>query len=110
MREMKTYKDRLKTYISEDEIYKKYKKGETNFNDFDKFCIQHCIDIEEILQDNQILRIKASARETEYYKLKEVIDKAIEYIKEKQKIQYKFALSHIECDDLLQILEDKEGK
>ena len=41
-------------------------------------------------------------------KQKEVIDKAIEYIKEKQKIQYKFALSHIECDDLLQILEDKE--
>lgn len=40
--------------------------------------------------------------------LKEVIDKAIEYIKEKQKIQYKFALSHIECDDLLQILQDKE--
>lgn len=40
--------------------------------------------------------------------LKEVIDKAIEYIKEKQKIQYKFALSQIECDDLLQILEDKE--
>ena len=41
-------------------------------------------------------------------KQQEVIDKAIEYIKEKQKIQYKFALSHIECDDLLQILEDKE--
>lgn len=37
--------------------------------------------------------------------LKEVIDKAIEYIKEKQKIQYKFALSYIECDDLLQILD-----
>ena len=37
---------------------------------------------------------------------KEVIDKAIEYIKEKQKIQYKFALSHIECDDLLQTLEE----
>lgn len=41
-------------------------------------------------------------------KQKEVIDKAIKYIKEKQKIQYKFALSHIECDDLLEILEDKE--
>ena len=78
MRETKTYKDRLRTYISEDEVYQKYKKGETNFNDFDKFCIQHCADIEEMLQDNQILRIKASARETEYYKLKEVIDKAID--------------------------------
>ena len=42
-------------------------------------------------------------------KYKEVIDKAIEYIKEKQKIQYKFALSHIECDDLLQILEKGES-
>ena len=35
-------------------------------------------------------------------------EKAIEYIKEKQKIQYKFALSQIECDELLKILEDKE--
>lgn len=41
-------------------------------------------------------------------KQKEINKKAIEYIKEKQKIQYKFALSQIECDDLLQILEDKE--
>ena len=41
-------------------------------------------------------------------KQKEVINNAIEYIKEKQKIQYKFALSHIECDDLLEILENKE--
>lgn len=44
----------------------------------------------------------------ESQKQKEMIDKTIEYIKEKQKIQYKFALSHIECDDLLQILEGKE--
>ena len=33
------------------------------------------------------------------------IEEVREYIKEKQKIQYKFALSHIECDDLLQILD-----
>lgn len=70
MREMKTYKDRLRTYISEDEVYQKYKKGETNFNDFDKFCIQHCADIEEMLQDNQSLKIQVSAREEEYNKLK----------------------------------------
>jgi nicotinic acid phosphoribosyltransferase len=30
---------------------------------------------------------------------------AIEYIKDKQKIQYKYALSHIECDELLNILQ-----
>lgn len=46
--------------------------------------------------------------ETQLKKQKEINQKSIEYIKEKQKIQYKFALSHIECDDLLQILEDKE--
>ena len=39
-------------------------------------------------------------------KQKEIIDNSIEYIKEKQKIQYKFALSHIECDDLLEILKE----
>lgn len=42
-------------------------------------------------------------------KQQEINQKAIEYIKEKQKIQYKFVLSQIECDDLLQILEDKEA-
>lgn len=46
--------------------------------------------------------------EQQYKKQKEINQKAIEYIKEKQRIQYKFALSHIECDDLLQILEYKE--
>ena len=34
--------------------------------------------------------------------------KAIEYIHEKQKIQYKYALSHIECDELEDILEKGE--
>ena len=48
-------------------------------------------------------KINGELRE-ENQKYKEVIDKAVEYIKEKQKIQYKFALSHIECDDLLEIM------
>lgn len=59
------------------------------------------LQIMELSSENLILEQKCQ-------KQKEVIDKAIEYIKEKQKIQYKFALSHIECDDLLQILEGKE--
>lgn len=33
------------------------------------------------------------------------IDKTIKYIKEKQKIQYKYTLSKIEIDELLKILE-----
>lgn len=36
------------------------------------------------------------------------IDKAIKYIKEKQKIQYKYTLSKIEIDELLKILEVQE--
>ena len=58
------------------------------------------------LKDNNMSMQEEMARTWEKADLyKEVIDKAIEYIKEKQKIQYKFALSHIECDDLLQILD-----
>lgn len=52
---------------------------------------------------NEIENLEQQAK-----KQKEVIDRAIEYIKEKQKIQYKFALSQIECDYLLEILEGKE--
>ena len=63
----------------------------------------------ELLNENQeVLITKYMFLEQQCKKQKEVIDNSIEYIKEKQKIQYKFALSHIECDDLLEILEDKE--
>ena len=48
-------KQRLQEYISTDEIYQDYKNGKTNLSDFDKFCIQHCKDIEELLNENQEL-------------------------------------------------------
>lgn len=40
---------------------------------------------------------------------KEVVKnkKAIEYIKQKQKIQYKYSLSQIECEELLTILQEE---
>ena len=61
------------------------------------------------LEKASILLLRTEIRlQSQLKKQKEVIDKAVEYVKEKQKIQYKFALSQIECDDLLQILEDKE--
>lgn len=53
--------ERLKQYVEEDSIYNDYLNGKTNISDFDKFCIQHCKDIEEILNENK--------------KQKEVIDK-----------------------------------
>lgn len=57
------YKERLKQYLEEDVIYSEYKSGKCDMSDFDKFCIEHCKDIECLLNEVQ-----------EY---KEVIDKAI---------------------------------
>ena len=48
--------ERLKQYVEEDSIYNDYLNGKTNISDFDKFCIQHCKDIEEILNENQELK------------------------------------------------------
>lgn len=47
------YKERLKEYSNKDEIYQDYKQNKLmNWSDFDKFCIQHCKDIEELLEEN----------------------------------------------------------
>ena len=46
-------KESLKEYIDKDEIYQDYKQDKLmNCSDFDKFCIQHCKDIEELLEEN----------------------------------------------------------
>lgn len=60
------YKERLREYIENDEIYTEYKSGKCDMSDFDKFCIEHCKDIECLLNENE--------------EQKEVIDKTIEYI------------------------------
>ena len=90
-----TTKDRLKQYIEEDKIYNNWLNNNLNeLSDFDKFCIQHCNDIKEILEENQELKkqlkikhdgFMASIEEScelaeENQKYKEGIDKAIEYI------------------------------
>lgn len=90
-----TTKDRLKQYIEEDKIYNNWVNNNLNeLSDFDKFCIQHCNDIKEILEENQELKkqlkikhdgFMESVEEScelaeENQKYKEVIDKAIEYI------------------------------
>lgn len=83
---MEDYKENLKTYIKEDIIYQEYLKNKNkNFSDFDKFCIQHCKDIEELLEENQKLKAElqlyqgALKREHEAIHrandLEEVIDK-----------------------------------
>ena len=46
-------KESLKEYIDKDEIYQDYKQDKLmNCSDFDEFCIQHCKDIEELLEEN----------------------------------------------------------
>lgn len=60
------YKERLKQYLEEDAIYNEYKSGKCDMSDFDKFCIEHCKDIECLLNENE--------------EQKEVIDKAVELL------------------------------
>lgn len=60
------YKERLRQYLEEDAIYSEYKSGKCDMSDFDKYCIEHCKDIECLLNEVQ-----------EY---KDVIDKAIELV------------------------------
>ena len=57
------YKERLKEYIENDVIYAEYRNGKFDMSDFDKYCIEHCKDIETLLDEVQEYR--------------EVIDKAI---------------------------------
>ena len=56
------YKERLKQYLEEDAIYSEYKSGRCDMSDFDKFCIEHCKDIECLLNENEELneRIKVA--------------------------------------------------
>ena len=60
------YKERLKQYLEEDIIYTEYKNGNCDMSDFDKFCIEHCKDIECLLNEVE--------------EQKEVIDKAVELL------------------------------
>ena len=62
------YKERLKEYIEKDVIYSEYKSGKCDMRDFDKFCIEHCEDIECLLNEVE--------------EQKEVIDKATKTIYE----------------------------
>ena len=82
-RELKELLEDLKKWIessSDDEIDKNYGIWELNYN-----------------QSKELLNYIDN--------LKQALIDIREYVKEKQKIQGKFALSHIECDDILEIIE-----
>lgn len=53
--------------MEKDEIYQAYKNGKlTNASDFDKFCIQHCKDIEELLEENEELKKRLEKDKNKY--------------------------------------------
>lgn len=91
-----TTKERLKQYIEKDEIYQNYKQNKLmNSNDFDKFCIQHCKDIEELLEENQELKKQLKP---DYY------TKGLEgTLKEYQEIMTKF---YTQQKEFIKYLED----
>lgn len=66
------YKERLKQYLEEDAIYSEYKSGKCDMSDFDKFCVEHCKDIECLLNENE--------------ELNERIKLALEVLEERQSI------------------------
>ena len=92
-----TSEDRLREYVEKDEIYQNFINGilKTNdMSDFDKFCVQHCLDIQEVLEENKILDDKIG-----YYidqrnewvellgKFKNQQKEFIEYLKHQVKLQ-----------------------
>ena len=53
-----TSEERLKEYVKLDYVYQGWKKGENEnvLTDFDWFCVQHCQDIEHILEENKKIK------------------------------------------------------
>ena len=88
-------KERLREYVENDDIYNEYKSGKCDMSDFDKFCIEHCKDIECLLNENE--------------KQKEVIDKlakTIYEIDELRKTTGGYPSNYI--DNLLDTLKEVE--
>ena len=96
-------KESLKEYIDKDEIYQDYKQDKLmNCSDFDKFCIQHCKDIEELLEENleleqaldenNKLKIQISARETLCEEYEQLINTILnfDFFKEECPLNFKF--------------------
>lgn len=68
------YKERLKQYLEEDVIYSEYKSDKCDMSDFDKYCIEHCKDIECLLNENEELQQESKKYKEMFDKLKKRID------------------------------------
>ena len=89
-------KESLKEYIDKDEIYQDYKQDKLmNCSDFDKFCIQHCKDIEELLEEN--------------LELEQALDEIEKYMTNYIKVEDKNENVKIEFNELLKIMQKAKG-
>ena len=102
--------ERLREYIEKDIIYQDYKKSNKEPSDFERFCFVHCRDIENVLDENQQLKINCNIgnENLNFYrdeckKYKSLLDEIREYIKEKEKDGTLWSVKA--TDDLLQILD-----
>lgn len=86
-------KERLREYVENDDIYTEYKNGKCDMSDFDKFCIEHCKDIECLLNEVQ-----------EYKYVIDKISKIIYEIKELTEETGGYPSNYI--DNLLDILKE----
>ncbi len=102
-------KESLKEYIDKDEIYQDYKQDKLmNCSDFDKFCIQHCKDIEELLEENQELKENNMSMQEEMvrtWKKADLYKEVIEEVREYTKSHFKEMVADEEAQGLLQILD-----
>ena len=102
-------KESLKEYIDKDEIYQDYKQDKLmNCSDFDKFCIQHCKDIEELLEENLELKENNMSMQEEMvrtWKKADLYKEVIEEVREYTKSHFKEMVADEEAQGLLQILD-----
>ena len=122
MNYLMNYKERLKQYLEEDVIYSEYKNGKCDMSDFDKFCIEHCKDIEcllneveeqkEVIQTYETL-LKTNIEENKQLKeqlqqKEDIINKAKEFIIKYQRKDEFLNLNEWQKRELLEILDRKE--
>lgn len=51
------YKQRLKEYVEQDTVYQEWcDKNLSYVSDFDRFCVEHCQDIKDLLNENECLQ------------------------------------------------------
>lgn len=92
-----TSKERLEQYVKEDEIYNEYLDNNKSYiSDFDRFCIEHCQDIKNILEENEELKKQLEEYKKELEKADSITQNCIFNDKEDSKISFRKCLNMLE--------------